>query len=134
MGLLIGLSRIIQGVANHRPVGYLIIMMFFLSVVFILIAVALDDSTYLQNVIKDRISNDANCQAAFERNDYLMQNFYKTGPGALKHYDEYAALATMFAIYTPTKRYSVIGSDISSGGCSSSSCGGGGCGCGGCGG
>jgi len=134
VGLLIGLSRIIQGVANHRPVGYLIIMMFFLSVVFILIAVALDDSTYLQNVIKDRISNDANCQAAFEGNDYLMQNFYKTGPGALKHYDEYAALATMFAIYTPTKWYSVIGSDISSGGCSSSSCGGGGCGGGGCGG
>jgi uncharacterized membrane protein YgcG len=135
LAIWLGIARVIQGAVNDKPVGYLLAMMLVLAMVYLVISAAFDGLVYLNNAIKTAMANNEKNKELFEKDDYLIHNFYNTGIGALKHYEEYAFAAAMFAVYTPVKSYYPNGSDGSSGGCSGGGCsGGGGCGGGGCGG
>lgn len=128
LAVFLGVARVVQGAANGKPVGYLLLMMLVLAMIYLVVSVSFDCMLHLNNAIKNNMVNSEKDKAVFEKDDYLMHNFCKTGIGALKHYEEYAVVATMFAIYTPVKPYYSNGSDGSSGGCSSGCSGGGGCG------
>lgn len=130
--LLIGITRLFQGIANNKPVSLLVFEMF-LFTFFVLIMLEFHSytnlvRTYVKNEWLDRNNNG-------QGND-IINNFSILGTAAIAGFAEYTVLTSIFESATPRKNQSG-GSD--SAGCSSgdgSSGGDGGCGggCGGCGG
>jgi hypothetical protein len=128
--LLIGFIRILQGIANEKPIEYLAIMMLVFSV-FSLIILQLNSYTHK---IKSIVQDLWNMENQEGKSDDVLNNFSVLGMAAIAGFAEYAFLTNDFSFYEPqNKKWN--GSEYTA----SSSCGsgdGGGCGggCGGCGG
>ncbi len=130
--LFIGIARFLQGVANSKPVGFLLLEMIVFGGLCLMI---LQSFSYLRTV-KKHIADFWKEQNA--GGDDVINDFSINGTSALQGFAEYAALASVFVVMTPEeKKWGQPGSSGcgSTGSCSSgsscgSSCGGG---CGGCG-
>ncbi len=131
--LAIGFARVFQGMANEKPVGYLVFEIGLFSLVALMVA-AQYSYTYL--VFKKSASIWMNQNNNGYGND-IINNFTLMGATAIAGFAEYTMLAKVFNREAPVKRNDPDGglsgnsSSCSSGG--DSGCGGGG-GCGGCGG
>lgn len=135
--LIIGIARMLQGVANNKPVGFLIMMMLVFSGISLLILLM---HSYTKSV-KDTVQDFWDRQNAEGQSDDVVSNFSILGTNAIAGFAEYAFLSSDFTFYEP-KNQRWTGSDYAS---YTSSCGsgdgggGGGCGsgcgggCGGCG-
>lgn len=136
--LLIGIARTLQGIANDKPVGFLVMMM----VVFAGIALLIQQMHSYTRSVKDTVQDIWDRQNAEGRSEDIVNNFSVLGTVAITGFAEYVFLANDFSYYEP-KNQRWTGSDYTSyssscsgggsdgGGCGSS-CGGGGCGgCGG---
>ncbi|MEO7768499.1 MAG: hypothetical protein ABIS01_13810, partial [Ferruginibacter sp.] len=130
--LAIGFARLFQGMANEKPVGFLVSEIGIFSVIALMIAA---QYSYTYQVFKksEDIWNRQNNNGL--GND-ILNNFTILGVAAIAGFAEYNTLLPIFEAAAPTRRSSPgvpFGSD--SGGCSGggdSGCGGGGCGgCGG---
>ncbi|CAN5598304.1 hypothetical protein BH11BAC3_BH11BAC3_41530 [soil metagenome] len=127
--IAIGFARLFQGLANEKPVTYLLLEIGFFSLISLIIA-AQYSYTYLVYQMAEQIWKQQN------NNGYggnVLNNFTLIGVAAVAGFAEYNALNNVFSNYTPVKKGLNDGS--SSSGCSSSGCGSScGSGCGGCGG
>ncbi len=130
--LLIGVARLFQGMANYKPVSYLVLEIGLFSLISLMIAQQYS-CNYLVFVIGEKIWKKQNDDG---KGKNVLNNFAILGAVAIAGFAEYPVLANLFAYYLPPQ-YSVSGnSSGNTGGCSGgsscgSSCGGG---CGGCGG
>lgn len=130
--LAIGFARLFQGMANEKPVGFLVAEIGLFSLISLMIA-AQYSYTYL--VFKKSETIWKGLYASWKGNP-VLNNYTVLGVSAIAGFAEYGLLADMFAKEAPERRGSDAGSSWdSSGSCSSggdSGCGGGGCGgCGG---
>jgi hypothetical protein len=136
--LAIGFARLLQGMANEKPVGYLVAEIGFFSLIALMIA-AQYSYTYL--VFKKSETIWMNQTNNGYSND-VLNNFTILGTLAVSGFAEYNALTNVFESEAPNRRTTDDGGLAgSSSGCSSSGDNGGGCsggdgggGCGGCGG
>jgi uncharacterized membrane protein YgcG len=136
--IAIGFDRLFQGMANEKPVGYLVAEIGFFSLIALMVA-AQYSYTYLvykksESIWMDQTNNGYS-------ND-ILNNFTVLGTLAISGFAEYSALTNIFQTEAPDRRNSSDGGLAgSSGGCSSGGDSGGSCsggdgggGCGGCGG
>ncbi len=134
--LLIGLARMLQGIANNKPVGFLVMMMAVFAGIALLILLM---HSYTK-AVKDTVQDFWDRQHTEGKGDDVVSNFSILGPIALAGFAEYAFLSSNFDYYEP-KNQRWTGNDYTStsstcsgggdgGGSCGSSCGGG---CGGCG-
>lgn len=129
--LLIGVARLFQGMANYKPVSYLVLEIGLFSLISLMIAQQYS-CNYLVFIIAEKIWKKQNDDG---KGKNVLNNFAILGAVAIAGFAEYPTLANLFTYYLPPP-YSISGNSSGNpGGCSScsggSSCGGG---CGGCGG
>ncbi len=134
--LLAGIIRMLQGIANDKPVGFLIMMMAVFAGISLLI---LSMFSYTK-MVKDMVEEFWERQNAAGASDNVVNNFSVLGTAAVAGFAEYAFLSSDFNYYTPQHQrwngsdwtsVSSCGGSSGGGGCGSG-CGGGGCGgCGG---
>ena len=133
--LLIGFARFLQGIANDKPVGLLILEIGIFSVICLMI---LQNYSYT-NMVRKHTETYWEEQNKRGYGSDIINNFTILGTTAIAGFAEYALLTSVFNSVTPQERKL---SSSGSAGCSStsacssdgggSSCGGGGCGgCGG---
>ncbi|MBC7887262.1 MAG: hypothetical protein H7Z13_05190 [Ferruginibacter sp.] len=133
--LAIGFARLLQGMANEKPVGYLVAEIGFFSLIALMIA-AQYSYTYLVFKKSENIWMNQN-NKGYSNN--ILNNFTLLGVTAVAGFAEYQVLTSVFESAAPTKRRKDDGglagsySSCSSGGDSGGSSGGD-SGCGGCGG
>ena len=130
--LAIGFARLLQGMANEKPVGNLVAEIGLFSLIALMVA-AQYSYTYL--VFKKSEAIWKNRHAGWKGNS-VLNSFTIVGLSAIAGFAEYQILAKVFETEAPERKSSDASAAWSTGGCSSggdSSCGGGG-GCGGCGG
>ncbi|MBC7422511.1 MAG: hypothetical protein H7334_03550 [Ferruginibacter sp.] len=134
--LSIGFLRILQGLANYKPVSFLVLEIGVFSFIGLMIA---QQYSYTNLVFKmaDKIWREQNEDG---RGPDVLNNFSILGTIAIAGFAEYAVLTNTFNFYSPRETSAMnsggSGSCGSGGSCSSgSSCGGSSCGggCGGCG-
>ena len=132
--LLIGFARMFQGMANNKPVSFLVFEIGLFSLISLMIAQQYSYTVLVFTVAK-KIWRQQNEDG---RGNNVLNNFSILGAVAVAGYAEYAVLANTFNFYLPRNTNSINGAGDSVGGCGSgssysggSSCGGG---CGGCGG
>jgi len=137
MVLLIGLARFLQGMANNKPVGFLVMEM---GVFGVLSLIILQSYSYTKTV-KQHLKAYWNKENSDGYGSSIINNFTILGTTAIISFAEYAILTNVFSSLTPNERkFGASGSGGCSSGCGSSCSGGGGCGsgcgggCGGCGG
>lgn len=133
--LLIGFARLFQGMANEKPVGFLVGEIGFFSLMALMIA-AQYSYTYLvfkkaESTWKNQNNNGAGTD--------ILNNFTLLGVAAIAGFAEYNVLTKIFETEAPAKRNGWDSGLAGSSGCSSGGDGGdggdgGGGGCGGCGG
>ena len=128
--LLIGFVRLFQGMANNKPVSFLVLEIGLFSLLSLMIAQQYS-CNYLVFVIAEKIWRKQNEDG---KSNNILNNFSILGAVAIAGFAEYTVLANTFNFYLP-RNTGINGSGDSSGSGSScsggSSCGGG---CGGCGG
>lgn len=130
--LLLGISRMLQGIANDKPVGFLVMIMFVFSGIALLI---LEMHSYTKSV-KDIVQDLWDRQNADGYGNDVLGNFSILGTVAIAGFAEYALLSTDFEFYEPKNQrwtggeYNSYSSSCSGGGDGGGGCGGG---CGGCG-
>ena len=128
--LAAGIARVMQGLANNKPVDYLVLELMLTGFIFIGVLGMYSYTTRVFKIVREIWSADN----AYGYSNDLSVNYGILGIMAVSGFAEYTILNSLFEKKTPQS-----GSSFSSG-CSScsggSSCGGGGCGggCGGCGG
>lgn len=147
--LAVGVARVVAGVQNGRPVGYLVTLMILFLVVALFLLPAQEQTkagrktilaaqTHYQS-LRPTSSPDwasygpeaaALGVAVFGVTALLSMDPAFAATAEIQHHLGYVASSSSGSSYTPTDS----GSSCSSSSCSSSSCGGGGCGGGGCGG
>lgn len=131
--LLMGFARIMQGMANDKPVGFLAGMM----IVFSGIALLILQMHAYPKLVKHMTEEYWERQNANGKGGDVIGNFSILGTVAIAGFAEYAFLTTDFAYYEPKNQRWTGGEYVnySSSSCSGGGDGGGGCGggCGGCG-
>ena len=128
--ILIGFARFLQGMANEKPVGYLVLEMGIYSFLSLLILNSYSYTTSVRECLNTYWMEQNN--KGYGNN--IINNFTILGAAAIAGFAEYPVLKTVFGSVTPEHRS--FGSTDSAG-CGSgggSSCGSGCSGCGGCGG
>lgn len=127
--LAAGIARVMQGLANDKPVDYLVMELMLTGFIFIGV---LGMYSYITMVFK-KVREIWSADNEYGYSKDLAVNYGILGIMAVSAFAEYNVLNTLFDKKTPQN-----GSNTFSSGCSSctggSSCGGGGCGGGGCGG
>jgi len=132
--VLIALARILQGIANDKPVGFLVMM----TAVFAGICLLILQTHSYTKAVKDIAEAYWDRQNEYGQSTNTTHNFSILGVAALAGFAEYNFLLRDFSYYEPKHQQwtggeytSYTGSSCSSGGdgggCSSG-CGGGGCG------
>ncbi len=127
--LLTGFTRLMQGIANGKPVGYLIITM----AIFSMVSLAILQSCSYTYMVKKGVQDFWERQNADGKGDDVLGNFSILGTAAIAGFAEYSFLTSDFSFYEPQGKRWTGGEYSSSSSCSSGD-GGGGCGGGGCGG
>ena len=132
--LLIGFARLFQGMANYKPVSYLVLEIGIFCVFSLMIAQQYS-CNYLVFVIAEKIWKKQNYDG---KGNNILNNFSILGATVIAGFAEYPILAAMFTYYLPPAQNILGNATGSSSGCSSgsscsvgSSCCGGGCGGGG---
>jgi hypothetical protein len=130
--LATGMARFFQGMANYKPVGYLVLEMGVFTLICLII---LQAYSYTVSVRK-QVEVIWNAQNNNGYGNDFISNFTILGTAAITGFAEYAVLTTVFnAVTMQERRAASSGSaGCASGGDSGSSCSGGGDGGGGCGG
>jgi len=132
--LLIGFARMFKGMANNKPVSFLVFEIGVFSLISLMIAQQYSYTILVFTTAK-KIWRQQNKDG---RSNNILNNFSILGAVAVAGFAEYAVLANTFNFYLPRNTNSVNGNGGGVGGCGNgSSCSGGsGCGggCGGCGG
>jgi hypothetical protein len=135
--LLLGVIRTLQGIANDKPVGFLIMLMAAFTGITLLM---LSMFSYTK-IVKDMVQDFWDRQNAEGNSDDVVNNFSVLGTAAIAGFAEYSFLSSDFSYYTPQHQRWTGGDWTSTSSCGGSSDGGGGgcgsgCGggCGGCGG
>lgn len=138
----IGVIRVFQGLSNNKPVGFLLLELLFLSIVYWLVYKANDIAETVFKVVKERLENDELDNIQLRPIDDILRNFSLNGINAIQGFSEYPTLMAVFGIYAASGTrwgnyfHANISSDSSVSSCGSSGDGGSSCGggCGGCGG
>jgi len=128
----IGIARLLQGISNNKPVGFLVMEIAVFSLITLMI---LEMHSYTKTV-RNIVNEYWELQNANGKSEDVVNNFSILGPVAIAGFVEYAILNDAFSFYAPPQRKWTSGdgggSSCGSGSsCSSgcgSSCGGGGCG------
>jgi uncharacterized protein (TIGR04222 family) len=128
--LVIGFARFLQGIANDKPVSFLVLEMG----AFGLIALAILQSYSYTKTVRLQLGLYWQEQNSNGNSGNIINNFTILGVGAIAGFAEYSVLKNVFDSFTVReKKFTGDGSAGCSSGCGSS-CGGSGCGGGGCGG
>ena len=131
--LLLGIIRMLQGIVNEKPVGFLAAMILVFSGIVLLI---LQMHSYTK-IVRDITEEYWQRQHTGGHGDDVIGNFSILGTVAIAGFAEYAFLTNDFAYYEPKNQRWTGGEYVSysSSSCSGGGDGGGGCGggCGGCG-
>ena len=132
MILLIGFARMFQGMANNKPVSFLVFEIGLFSLITLMIAQQYSYTVLVFTTAKKiwRQQNEDGC------GNNVLNNFSILGAVAIAGFAEYAVLANTFNFYLPRHTNNINGTGDGGGGCGSSCSGGSSCGggCGGCGG
>ena len=135
--LLVGLARFLQGMANDKPVSFLVLEMGIFGVLSMII---LESFSYTKTV-RHHMGIYWQEQNSDGLSSNIINNFTILGAAAIAGFAEYSILKDVFNSFTTQERRSFNSSSAGcSSGCGSSCSGGGGCGsgcgggCGGCGG
>ncbi len=130
--LLIGFARLFQGMANNKPVSFLVLEIGLFSLLSLMIAQQYS-CNYLVFVIAEKIWRKQNEDG---KSNNILNNFSILGAAAIIGFAEYTVLANTFNFYLPRNQSNMGGSGSSECGSSSNCSGGSSCGggCGGCGG
>jgi hypothetical protein len=127
--LLTGFTRLTQGIANEKPVEYLVVTM----AVFGMITLAILQSYSYTYMVKKLVHEFWERQNADGKGDDVLGNFSILGTAAIAGFAEYSFLTSDFSFYEPQNKRWTGGEYSSTSSCGSGD-GGGGCGGGGCGG
>jgi uncharacterized membrane protein YgcG len=133
--LLLGIARMLQGIANDKPVGFLVMIMIAFAGIALLV---LEMHSYTKSV-KDIVQALWERQNADGYGNDIIGNFSILGTAAIAGFAEYALLSSDFDFYEPKNQRWTGGEYTSSASSCSSGGDGGGCGsgcgggCGGCG-
>lgn len=132
--LLIGFARLLQGLANDKPVEFLVFEMLAFGMISLAVLESFSYTKSVRNYVRDYWMD----QNKNGHGNDIINNFSILGTSAIISFTEYTVLNQVFgAVTAAEKKYANDGSAGcgSSGGCSSGGCGSGcGGGCGGCGG
>ncbi len=127
--LLTGIIRLMQGIANNKPVDYLVVTM----LVFTMLSLAILQAYSYTYTVKKGVQDFWERQNADGKGDDVLGNFSILGTAAIAGFAEYSFLTSDFSFYEPQNKRWTGGEYSSSSSCGSGD-GGGGCGGGGCGG
>ncbi len=140
LGFILAVFRILQGLANDKPVTFLFFGIIILFILFLAIYKNLSNAAIIRSAVERKYSNEDLFNMQLKGHDFILRDFSKQGVTALSGFGEFAILSTMFAAYSPVSRFQNGNSDGGCSGssrcssCGGSSCGGSSCGGGGCGG